>query len=539
MFNRVLKILIVDDETEIREGILNSISWEKHGFAVAGLADNGREALRIINEEKPDLMLLDIRMPVMNGLEVLEKLAEEGLSLKVIILSGYDDFNYCQQALRFGASDYLLKPCHPNKILEVLIKLKEQIATEEEQADQWDFLLQKFQENLPILRENLLMSLFSNKPLDNKSALVRWNLYQMGINPNNMGLALVKIDHQDKLASCSLKELELNKLSLFQQIEAAMKKNPALKSVINFFYDKIVILWNIEEETSDIFSLRMEQLRQIVANNMSFTITIGLGEPAANLTELHNALDSALFALEHGFWEGYNRIINYHEINEDNFNQNQDLVQEENLIVHCIRTNDPEKLESALQSFFANLTIPGKNSKEYLQKMITALICSVYHVCLERGINTDSFFGPNLAILDELPRIETLQELHERILLCFKQIIELHPLQKTQWKIVSQAVTYIEEHYAEDLNLENIANVVFVSPGYLSTIFKQVLQKNFVDYLTEVRIEKAKELLKNYHLKIYEISVLVGYKDEKYFSQIFKKGSGMTPNQYRDTIKDG
>ena len=169
--------------------------------------------------------------------------------------------------------------------------------------------------------------------------------------------------------------------------------------------------------------------------------------------------------------------------------------------------------------------------------MITALICSVYHVCLERGINTDAIFGPNLAILDELPRFETLQELHGRILSCFKAIITLHPRQKTQWKMVAQAVNYIEEHYREDLNLENVAKVVFVSPGYLSASFKGVLQKNFVDYVTEVRIKRAKELLKDFHLKIYEIALQIGYKDEKYFSQIFKRSTQMTPNQYRDTLK--
>jgi two-component system response regulator YesN len=533
-----LKLLIVDDEAEIREGILHSIPWQEQGIIVAGLAANGREALRMITETEPDLMILDIRMPVMNGLEVLEKLAEQPFPLKVIVLSGYDDFSYCQKALRYGVSDYLLKPCRPTEILNVINKLKDQIAAEEEQARQWKHLLQKFQENLPILRENLIMNLIQHRPADDQAALARWNLYQMEVTPQNIGLALVRIDRQHKLASLSRQEFEFTKFALYGQIEAITKQPPALKTVISDFHDNVIILWNVDEEAPGLFGRRMEQLRLNVETGMSVTITIGLGEPANDLMELQTAFHSAVLALEHGFWEGTNRIIHYREAVHDDFPGTRGLTQEENLIVHCIRTNDPTRLESALNAFFANLSIPGKNAKDSIQKMITALICSVYHVCLERGINTDSIFGPNLAILDELPRLETLRELQERILLCFKQIIELHPLQKTQSKMVTQAVNYIEEHYAEDLNLENIAKIVFVSPGYLSISFKQVLQKNFVDYVAEVRVRKAKELLKDFHRKIYEIAVQTGYKDEKYFSQIFKKITGMSPNQYRDSLKD-
>lgn len=537
MLDRNFKLLIVDDEAEIREGILNSIPWDEHGFVIAGLATNGREALRMISETKPDLILLDIRMPVMNGLEVLKKLTKQHPSLKVIILSGYDDFSYCREALRYGVSDYLLKPCHPKEILSALVKLKNEIISEEEQAQQWDFLLLKFQENLPILRQNLLMNLVLHKPMDDQIALTRWNLYQMEVAPQNIGLAIIKIDQQYKLASLSLNEFELIKLSLSRQIETIANQPPVLKTVIGYFHDNIMVLWNVSDEAPDLFSWRLEQLRQTVAASMPVTITIGLGEAAMDLLQLHTAFQSAIHALEHGFWEGSNRIIRYREVNDSFSQKNLTLAQEENLIVQCIRTNDLERLESALNSFFANLSLLGKNSKDCIHKMITALICSVYHVCLERGINTDSIFGPNLAILDELPRIETFRELHERILLCFKQIIVLHPLQKNQRKMVTQAVNYIEEHYTEDLTLESIAKIVFVSPGYLSTSFKQVLQKNFVDYIAEVRVGKAKELLKDFHHKIYEIAVQIGYKDEKYFSQIFKKITGMAPILYRDSIK--
>ncbi len=537
MLDRCFKLLIVDDEAEIREGILNSLPWEEYGLVIAGLAADGREALRMIDETKPDLMLLDIRMPVLDGLKVLEQLMDKPSAPKVIILSGFDDFCYCRQALRYGVADYLLKPCHPKEILNALVKLKNQIIAAEKQVHQWDFLLQKFQENIPILRGNLLINLTRRKPIDLEVAKVRWELYQMEIPPQAIGLALIKIDHGCRLAALSQYELESIKLSLYQQVEAVFIQPPVLKTVICNFHEQLLVLWNMNEETPRRFTERMEQLRQAVASSMPVTITIGLGEPAPDLSQLPNAFHSAILALEHGFWKGPNRTIHYLEIIDEGSTPNRAFEQEENLIINYIRSSNQEGLEAAIGSFFENLAAPGKHSKDYIQKMITALICSVYHVCLERGINPDSVFGPNLAILDELPRVETLVELHQKILCCFKEIIRLHPLQKTQWKMVTQAVNYIKEHYAEDLTLESIAKLVFVSPGYLSISFKQVLRKNFVDYITEVRVGKAKELLRDFHLKIYEIAVQIGYKDEKYFSQIFKKITGMAPNQYRDTLK--
>lgn len=538
MAERTFKLLIVDDEAEIREGILQAIPWEAQGITVAGLASNGREALQMITEIQPDLILLDIRMPVMNGLEVLERLAKDLFLPKVIIISGYDDFGYCQQALRYGVSDYLLKPCHPQEILNILVRLKNEIIIMEKQTHHWAFLGQRFQEDLPILRENLLLNLIFHQPLDNEAALLRWNLYQIDVPLQNIGLALIRMYHSPDPACPSRNEFELAKRSLYHQVATIIGDPPRIKTTVSHFHDKILVLWNVDEETIPSFTQRMRRLRQIIETTLPVTLNIGLGNPAADLSQLPTAYHQAMLALEKD-WNGENPGFSQpHQFVGEPFVENRDLANAENLILHCLWTMDVAGLTSTLDSFFAHLSFAGRSSKNYIQKMVTALICLVYHACLERGIRTDPIFGPNLAILDELPRIAHLHQLHERILLCFKQIIALHPLQKKQWKMVNQAVNYIEAHYAEDLNLDRIAKIVFVSPGYLSTSFKQVLRKNFVDYVTSVRIRKAKELLKDFHLKIYEIAIQTGYKDEKYFSTIFKKTTGMSPHQYRDSMTD-
>jgi Response regulator containing CheY-like receiver domain and AraC-type DNA-binding domain len=534
---RIFKLLIVDDESEIREGINRSIPWADYGITVTGLAKNGREALRLIADEEPDMMLLDIRMPVMNGLEVLEKLPQRQPAPKVVILSGYDDFKYCQQALRSGVADYLLKPCRPQDILAAVQKMREQILAEENEAGQREYLQRQFRENLDLLREKLLIYLIQHETIDIQTALVRWQLYEMELRPQNMGVALVRTDNLKTLAHTSGQELELSKLAVRNLIRDALSAAPALKHIICDYNDDLLVLWHLEQENTEMFSARMERLRQNVRISLEITVTIGLGKPAADPAGLYAAFNSAFLAVEHGFWEGPDRIIHYSQAAGDGFLINNISLQEENAIIQCIRTSDYERLDSALDGFFAPLSRPGMNSRDEVQRVVTALICSMYHVCAERGLNTEKLFGPNLAILDELAHTATLNELKQKIRACLNLIIEQYPSHKNQWKVVNSALKIIAENLAEDLSLEIVAQKVFVSSGYLSTIFKQVLQKNFVDCLHEIRVEKAKELLRDFHAKVYEVSIQVGYKDEKYFSQIFKKITGMTPNQYRDTVR--
>lgn len=538
MEEQMIKLLIVDDEEEIREGIQQVVPWKDYGVTVIGLAANGQDALLQIEQKQPDIILLDIRMPIMNGLELLEKLASYPVQPHVIILSGYDDFSYCQKAIKNGAADYLLKPCKPSEIVSAVNKLKELIFQEEKDHKILERLRSQFRENLNLLREKLVLYLVRTEQPDREVGLEKWRLYELNISPNNIGVALIRIDRN----GYSGEDLELRKFAVYNQVvHQFTSANPNINCFICDYNDDLLILWDFG--SPEITSARkcLDNLRKTIENEYSFTVTIGLGIQAATFADLCQSYTSALMAVEDSFWLGTNRIIDYQELESPETYSTNFPTIEESTILHCLRTNDQERMPGAIEAYFSSVLndceAMSKPGKEYLLKVITALFCSIYHICVERGLPIESVFGSDLSFLDKVHSVETIDNLKQMVTGSLNQIIALSPTHKNSWKVVNKALLYIDKHFEEELNLEIVAQKVYVSPGYLSTLFKQELNKNFLECLHEVRINKAKSLLREDYLKIYEVAFRVGYHDEKYFSQIFKKFTGLSPNQYRETIK--
>lgn len=536
MNGRSIRLLIVDDEEEIREGISQTIPWEKYQISLVGQAANGQEALNLIRDTRPDIMLLDIKMPVVNGLDVLERLSQFAPKPQVIILSGYDDFSYCQNALKKGAVDYLLKPCHPREIIDIVTKIRDDILTKEEENQRLEKLRKQFRENLDLLREKLVIYLARTENPDVKIGSEKWRLYEMGIAPENIGIALIRIDRHGYRES-----LELEKLAVRNRVQEILNVDPAIPCFLCDHDDDLLILWEYNPGYEENFHSRLEELRRSIEENFTFTVTVGLGTVVSSFAELYHGYNSALLALEHSFWLGTNRVIDYCQVEPEEEEAVNFPSTEEEAILYCIRTNNNEQIEAAVNSFFKAVAGSGegygKTGKDCLLKLVTALFCSVFHVCVERGLNTEEVFGSDLSILDELSRMETIDDLRQKVIAIFKKILSLSSVHKSSWKVVAKALQFMDEHYMEDLRLETVAQNVYVSPGYLSALFTRELQKNFVCCLHEIRISKAKILLRNEHIKIYEVATSVGYNSEKYFSQIFKKLVGMTPNQYRETLK--
>lgn len=528
----MIKLLIVDDEVEIRKGIRNKIDWQGNGIIVCGEAANGSEAINVINEVRPDVLLVDIRMPVMNGLELVEYLSANNPDIKSVILSGHDDFSYAQKALKLGACDYLLKPCMPSQILETVLRVKTSIEINNSVKEMYSNLRIQLNEALPLLKEKFLTRLIKGEQRDLTNTQEKLRLFKINLDINNIAVALIRMDEIQSLSlKYSNEDLELMKFAVKNISGEILSKQ--LKCEVFESNDDVVAVINTPDSTRLLPFLN--EIKDSIRNLLRFSVSVGLGKSHGDIGSTSLSYIEAVKAVETRFFLGEDIVVSYSDIQEIDNEENTYPINEERNILKCVNSGNIDELESNLNRFFTVLS-SGNSSKGSHMKSALALLLSLYHYCIEKGINTDEIFGQGFSCFDELLSLNSIDRLKAKLLNNVKAVVNYTNAKKGSNKIVDSAVKYIDKNYANDLNLETVAKVVYITPTYLSFLFKQCLGISFVDYLNKTRIAKACELLKDLRMKTYEISSAVGYGDDKYFSYVFKKYVGITPTQYREQL---
>lgn len=428
----MFSILIVDDETEIRDG-LASLDWQSIGYEIAGVGAHGLEALALMEERPADVILTDIRMPFMDGIQLLGAVREKYPFIKVIILSGYDDFEYAKQALKLGAADYLLKPTIIEDLFGIFIELHQKMINEKQIEYRQATLERKETLLSRMLRINFLKELLAGmvSPADIEQAAAEAEF--IFVEESDYQVSILSLDRlRNELSSISKKELRLITFSLDNMLLELWEAR-------GFGYHYV------DPETArcyfigrDIDSQKeMLQVKKRLSACMGLwqsTFTISIGVSVTNIEQLHVSCRSAELALDSS----------------------------------------------------------GEGNQ----------------LCLGTYVEVNS-------------RTDTLEPQKQEL-----------PATKGTHYMIEEAKIYIRQNYAHNITLKKVAEHVHVTPNYLSALFKET-GENFIQYLTALRIEQAKTLLKNPRNKIYEIVEMVGYSDAAYFSATFKKYVGKTPLEYR------
>jgi len=532
----MIRLLIADDEEDTRLGIRSLVPWSANGIEICAEARNGKEALERIEQTNPDIILVDIRMPLVDGLSVVETLYHQGSEVKSIILSGYDDFAYAQKALKYGASDYLLKPCTPQKILETVLTVKAQIGRERENAARTERLMQQYRASLPLLKERYLIQLIENPEMDTSNPRQNFTNYQIAISPTNIGIAVIRVDNiADLRREKSSTELELLLLAIVDIFRASI--DPNLKYEMIRLSGDLVLIANAASDSEKIsFSNALLHIKSIVSNRLENTLSIGVSGWGYDAPSLQAAYKHALNALEFQYFTGSNAIVTYDEIRDYAIRKTFYPIDAERTLLSMIASGQTDDIANLLDIFLNAIRSSNANGDQF-KKASLALVFSVYHACIENNIDTDPIFGADLSTLDKIAAIDKVSTLQTQLLDILESSAQKFANLQNVNSYIEMILKFIDEKYADEISLESIASEVFITPGYVSILFKQVLGVNFVDHLQKVRSKKACELLADVRLRIYDISCKVGYKDEKYFSQVFRKNIGMTPSQYRKMIQ--
>lgn len=540
-----IKVFLVEDEMVIRRGIKNSIDWEKEGYIFCGEASDGELAYPMIIKEKPDILITDIRMPFMDGLELCKLVKKELPNIKILILSGYDEFDYAKEAIRLGVTEYLLKPISSGKLLEALNGVSESIRREKEDKD----LVRKYMEEMRENTEHEKQKFFEQMIAGNLSmadALETGKKYEMNLSAGMYNLLLFRftLGKENRKSGELLGEAEYAIEKLTERLEYVFEFQRGVEGWA------FLLMADNEEQMSERVKELSKDLEEIMKNYSTIAYFGGIGQPVARLRELEESFREAERALAARFTMELNRIISVEDIR---MAQNVDTLDD----IEITSFGEIEKTRTMLEKFLNNRAedeidefvdvyineLPEENLKSVLMRQY--IIMDAYIVMMSFCEKIEGIEGEMQAQSEELKNsmktIQTLEEIKNYIRMLLKKIIGVRDTisGRRYSDIIEIAKDQIRKTYMSDeISLNTIAAEVGMSPSYFSSIFSKEMGKTFVEYLTEIRMDRAKELLMCSSMKTSEIGYEVGYKDPHYFSYIFKKTQNCTPKEFRARGKE-
>lgn len=540
-----IKVFLVEDEMVIRRGIKNSIDWEKEGYIFCGEASDGELAYPMIIKEKPDILITDIRMPFMDGLELCKLVKKELPNIKILILSGYDEFDYAKEAIRLGVTEYLLKPISSGKLLEALNGVSESIRREKEDKD----LVRKYMEEMRENTEHEKQKFFEQMIAGNLSmadALETGKKYEMNLSAGMYNLLLFRftLGKENRKSGELLGEAEYAIEKLTERLEYVFEFQRGVEGWA------FLLMADNEEQMSERVKELSKDLEEIMKNYSTIAYFGGIGQPVARLRELEESFREAERALAARFTMELNRIISVEDIR---MAQNVDTLDD----IEITSFGEIEKTRTMLEKFLNNGAedeidefvdvyineLPEENLKSVLMRQY--IIMDAYIVMMSFCEKIEGIEGEMQAQSEELKNsmktIQTLEEIKNYIRMLLKKIIGVRDTisGRRYSDIIEIAKDQIRKTYMSDeISLNTIAAEVGMSPRYFSSIFSKEMGKTFVEYLTEIRMDRAKELLMCSSMKTSEIGYEVGYKDPHYFSYIFKKTQNCTPKEFRARGKE-
>lgn len=540
-----IKVFLVEDEMVIRRGIKNSIDWEKEGYIFCGEASDGELAYPMIIKEKPDILITDIRMPFMDGLELCKLVKKELPNIKILILSGYDEFDYAKEAIRLGVTEYLLKPISSGKLLEALNGVSESIRREKEDKDLVRKCMEEMRENTEHEKQKFFEQMIAGN-LSMADALETGKKYEMNLSAGMYNLLLFRftLGEENRKSGELLGEAEYAIEKLTERLEYVFEFQRGVEGWA------FLLMADNEEQMSERVKELSKDLEEIMKNYSTIAYFGGIGQPVARLRELEESFREAERALAARFTMELNRIISVEDIR---MAQNVDTLDD----IEITSFGEIEKTRTMLEKFLNNGAedeidefvdvyineLPEENLKSVLMRQY--IIMDAYIVMMSFCEKIEGIEGEMQAQAEELKNsmktIQTLEEIKNYIRMLLKKIIGVRDTisGRRYSDIIEIAKDQIRKTYMSDeISLNTIAAEVGMSPSYFSSIFSKEMGKTFVEYLTEIRMDRAKELLMCSSMKTSEIGYEVGYKDPHYFSYIFKKTQNCTPKEFRARGKE-
>jgi two-component system response regulator YesN len=535
------KLVIVDDEPTVRFGLSNYFDWKAYGIEVVGEADDGDVALEVIEREKPDLVLTDVRMPNMDGIQMSNQLSGRFPHIKIVFVSGHDDAEYLKSALKVKAVDYMFKPVNLGELEIVIERLVSSLNAEHQERKLIEDMQVKLIQSMPLLQEKFLMSLI-------REGVIYPSRVQDRIDFLNLNLPMegaywviaIRIDDATEVAQTrSERDQQLLSYSVLNIVQELIEREIGGYVFENLIGEFVGILRMAQEEDQEslLFTLA-EEVRESLHNYLKISVTIGVGERISRLASLPQSYSQAKEAADQRWFLGKNQIISM-----DNLEQAEESVyrfdaSQQERIVSSLKSADILKVQEELHEMYNALSRNRTDGIAYGRNISLQLLLLASRILLELHVQKQDLESKENELMAKVFQQETLGALHRLVEVFLLEVCERIGEKRNgkSKNVIERTRAIIDKRYAENLQVGDVATEVFLSTTYLCLLFKQETGETINEYMTKVRVEQAKALLKDPANKFYEVCYAVGYSDPSYFSKIFKKYTGYTPSTYRDQV---
>jgi two-component system response regulator YesN len=509
------QVFFVEDEIVTREGIRNNVDWHGHGFDLCGEAPDGEIALPLLQAAPPDVLITDIKMPFMDGLQLCRIVRERMPTTKIVILSGHDEFEYAQTAIKLGVTEYLLKPVTVQNLHQVLRRLAAQLDHEQHEQEALRRLRDQVAESRAALSERLWFKLLVGA-ISLPEAIQQSELLGLDLIARCYLVVVIRfVDYDDCQRAHDL-------------VFDIVGRDPDVSLLRKDLEELVLIIkGNTSEYLLEARDVRLDQIRRR-ANEAKCQLVVGLGAPRERITEIGQSFLEALSNLD-------DRHLAHNKVNADLLKVDKSALED------YLKCGVQAELDEFFDSFILPLG-PACQSSIVRNYIYLDILFTTARLVSSWGAEPEELL-PEINQLDSLlPSIRTVDDIRLQAQPILNRAMTFRDEQTHSLHIgvVQQAREYIDHHYTDsNISLQVVASLVGHSPSHFCTVFGEATGRTFKGYLTELRIKRAKELLRTTTLRAAEVSEQVGYNDPHYFSVVFRKSTGSTPREFRARSQPG
>lgn len=514
-------VMLVDDERPARELLKMTIDWERAGFCILWEARNGKQALEQYHEKKPDLIITDIQMPVMDGLEFLEQIKKTCPSQKVVILSCHENFAYARQALKLGVMDYIIKDSLTDEVLYGLLK---NMAAPEDPED--------ISRESPSPKPVILPKALSDISQEQQEAVRLLHAHTI----KNEEFFCCTCSPESFTGSSSEWESLTNELQ-----DSLHESGDGEVCIWRGHYLLALCFMKHQASQMEIFNNRFQCLR-LIRKKLELltgcTVSIGVSSQSNNAGHLPQLIQESYQALKSKVFQGTGKNLYYNAQYNRSQSLQLDTLNSQFQKIRSLEKLDEQTVVKTLEQIYSK-DLDGIMHYHYLNYVNAVLIDLLMENCQKRNIPYENVFGSEMLTFDVFDNMNSPEALLEWFKECFSRLFTFSDTGSASYSSrIRSILVYIQNNFHHDISLETIANTFWLHKVYLAKIFKQETGKSVNEYIRNLRMEKAKELLLEEHIKINEVVSAVGFNNPQSFYTLFKKYTGMTPKEYRERLMD-